>query len=742
MVFNLNRAYTFKNLEHVPYSVLVAIVRTCGKNISLEIAKQKREDVIAFINSFKREISNDFSDLSKEDYLDITTFIGGDGRWTKDTILQALKNIIQFNRKPVIDFKNFHVGYKDSRNLDNYDIIMVYKFCVHNSIEININDQLDVMIEKATEHNDHVKGEKEKELKRNEESLKEEREQEEYESAIKEQREREEKELEKTKADLRKAEITYSNLQDKYDDLKKEFTAKILEVKARSAENFEQKIKELKTQCDNLTTERNGLVTSKNDLENRYQELETKVNELKKNQNKEIIVPDNFNMDNLKVRFFNNFEKFDQKQMSQIALILSENESVKTKVNKNFSLSDINMNFIVDRSVLTPEEAVVFAVKVFSFDLRMSNDKVNHILELNKARQNDSTFLPLIRNEKDYFSSYLQLNKDIFSLDQYWFSDLEDSYSTKTSSSLIINQEVENLEELKNIYKTNNFHRGWVPSSNTENINDQKTFFKGNLIKDLKKHNIFSFGVPWKKVIYFQPEEYIEFLSSKEYPASPFDFSRSADEDRKMIEKKHIERLRDIQNEFSSNSDYAYLISSLERKMKSMNKPSSTPKKTPKRTPVKNAQTPNDSKSIEMKFLNQYLYNADKYDAVFGELFKLGLYLRGWRIKSTEFPIKKESIISYKDHQDEINENVIKTVDRLQDLKIPTFEILTIISYDKDRKTFNYEKDLLWEIVDQLKEIKNTVFLDLMSKSNKLLITVYHYNILATKNKLFEINDL
>jgi hypothetical protein len=742
MVFNLNRAYTFENLEHVPYLVLVAIVRTCGKNISLEVAKQKKEDVISFIESYKREISNDFSDLTKDDYLDITTFIGGDGRWTKDTILKAMKNIVHFNRKPVINFNNFHVGYKDSRNLDNYDIIMIYKFCAHVNIKIELNDELEDMLEKVIEYNDKVKGEKQKieesESRRNEEEhLREEKEREERENKIREQREQreqeekkeeKEREFEKTKADLRRVESTYRNLETKYNDLKKDFTDKVLETKSE----VQDKVKELKSQCDLLMVE-------KNDLKTKHEMLESKILELRKKESKEITVPDNLSMDNLKIRFFNNFENFEQKQLCQIALLLAEKESIKTTVNKNFNLSNINMNFIVSRSVLTPEEAVIFALKVFSFDLRMSDNKVKHILELNNSRENDTIFQPSNTEGKDYFSMYMQLNKDIFSLDQYWFSDLEDSYSTKASSAIVINQNVENLEELKNIYKTNNFHRGWVPSSKTENIDDQKTFFKNNPVKDLKKHNIFSFGVPWKKVIYFQPEEYIEFLSSKEYPASPFDFVRQDDEDRKTVEKKHIERLRDIGKDYSSNSDYSYLISSLERKMKSMNKSSNTPK----RTPVKKAQTPkNDGKSIEMKFLNQYLYNADKYDGILGELFKLGLYIRGWKINNNDFPIKKESVINYKDHQDAINDNVIKTVDRLQELKAATFEILTIVSYDKDRKTFNYEKDLLWEIIDQLKEIKNTLFLDLMSKSNKILVSVYHYNMLATKKKLFEIGDL
>lgn len=756
MVFNLNRAYTFENLEHVPYSVLVAIVRTCGKNIDLQIAKQKKEEVISFINSYRHEISNDFSDLTKDDYLDITTFIGGDGRWTKDTIVKALKSIVQFNRKPVINFDNFHTGYKDSRNLDNYDIIMIYKFCVYHNIKTNLDDDLDDFYEKAMDYNERIRGEKEKhevmkleEMRRKEEEQREqkdreEKEREEREQKIKEQREQREREeeFEKTKDELR-------NLQSKYEQLEKDFSSKVLEEKLKVSEQNNNKVKELETHCDKLVNERNDLETQYQTIKNKYSDLEQKLEETKqavKTTNTEIIVPDNLSMENLKVRFFNNYENFNQKQLQQIALILSQNESVKTSVNKNFSLLDINMNFIVGRSVLTPEEAVIFAVKVFSFDLRISNNKVKHILELNKCRQSDKVFQP---TDNDYFSSYLQMNKDIFSLDQYWFADLEDSYSTKASSSLVINQEVENLEELKNIYKTNNFHRGWVPSSKTDNISEQKTFFKGNFVKDLKKHNIFSFGVPWKKIIYFQPEEYIEFLSSKEYPASPLDFNRSDDEDRKMVEKKHIDRLRDIGKDFSSNSDYGYMISSLDRKMKNMNKTSSTPKSssngsrsTPVKT-VKKAQTPkNDSKSIEMKFLNQYLYNADKYDGILGELFKLGLYLRGWKIRSTELPIKKDSIISYKDYQDEINENVIKTVDRLQDLKLATFDILTVVSYDKNRKTFNYEQDLLWEIVDQLKEIKTTVFLDLMSKSNKLLVSVYHYNMIATKKKLFEIDDL
>ena len=146
------------------------------------------------------------------------------------------------------------------------------------------------------------------------------------------------------------------------------------------------------------------------------------------------------------------------------------------------------------------------------------------------------------------------------------------------------------------------------------------------------------------------------------------------------------------------------------------------------------ASSKSSTLSIESKFLNQYMYNADKYDKILTEMFKLGLYIRGWRIdNNSAYPIKKESILNYNSHQDEINDNVLKTIERLEELKDETFCILPIVSYSKDKKIFNYEKELIWDIVVQLKEIKSVVFLDLIAKSINLLNSIYHYMFLIQR---------
>ena len=770
MVFNLNRAYTFENLDVIPYSVLVAIVRTCGKNINVGVAKKKKEDVVQFIRSYRREISNDFSELTKDDYLNITSFVGGDGRWTRDSVTRALKNVVQFNRKPKIDFNNFHVGYKDSRNLENYDIIMIYKFCLEYRIRVGMDDELEDLLQRTIEYNEHKNEDLERKMREQEQAkLRIEEKQESLEREMREQASNERaNRIQEAHAREQEARIQEAHAKEKEDwkqetgfsDLKEKskLMEELVEKMKTEKEELVEKMSELKQKCVNqeqeIKTMNGELVEFENfKTQNKLQkdQLESVNNDLKKlkesgesgesGESDEFSKPvENLNLKDLKLRLFNNFDQFSKENLEKIALVLHHNEPNKTTVNDSFKITDINLNFIVSRSVLASKEAIIFAIKVFTFDLRMSKDPARHILELNKSSLTESVFEPGSLGGDDYFCNYLKLNKDIFSMDQYWIPELEDLYSSKAENALIINQNVDNFEELKNIYKTNNFHRGWIPSSLEEKIDEQKTFHEGLLIKDIKKNDIFSFGVPYKKVVYFQPKEYIDFLSKKSYPASPFD----SPEDtllKRELEKKHIDRLRDIGKDYPGYSDYAYLISSLERKRKN-----DTPKRIKEAKEAKKKETEakeakDGTKNIEMKFLNQYLYKADKYDVIIAELFKLGLYIRGWRLKgNNDFPIMKENILSYKDHQDDINENILKTVSRLQELKNEVFDILPVVVYEKDKKTFNYEKDLIWDIVDQLKEIKSVVFLDLMTKSSKLLSSVHHYNNLATKKKLFDID--
>jgi hypothetical protein len=693
MAFILNRSKTFNILEKIPNEVLSAIVYTCGSKVTPEEVSKKREEVIKFVREFNSsQINSDLNSLDKPgDYEKIAIFNGGKGRWTKESIVEAFKLIIQFNKNPIIDFDNFNIGFKDSRNIKNYDPIMIYQYCVCKQIPVKIDDTVDHMVEKIMNHS----GQKEEEERKH--KLETERKQEEFEEFRKKQEEEIRKKIfeeaeEERLAEEKKLEAEREAEKEKLEEEQKiEDARRIEEEKREAEERIKRKEEEfLKREADLLKRESELLLKK---------EVETAPTNIA-----------NLNLSNLQLRFFKNFHLLKKED---VARLFSNIKEVDLKLKSSFKPSDINTDFITSRSVLTRDESIAYAIKFLNFDLRMSANAQEDLIALSLAEKNETIYEPKVKGNS--FDRYLKLNKNIFNLDFYWIPSLESIYPNKTSKTLIMNQRVKNLEELKEIYSKPNFHQGWVCGAGEE-----LTHFDNIPLSGLKRSLLFSFGVPGGTAICFTLKEYLKFLRKEGYPRNPLNSS--------PLEDCMINRLKNMSRDFLHNEDFDELLRFISETEKNIIK----------------------TNDIETRFLQKYLDSADSIDFIISDIYKLAMYIRGWRIGGKQdFPVNKHLIVSYEDYSQEIEENVIKTTTRLTNYLnsldpkvVEVIKNLPVISYDvKDRK-FVPEEETVWGLVETLSKIREVVFVGILGKSLKLATSAHYYNFKATRNKICDIDTL
>jgi len=120
--------------------------------------------------------------------------------------------------------------------------------------------------------------------------------------------------------------------------------------------------------------------------------------------------------------------------------------------------SNINMNYIIARSLLTLEEAVVYGAKFFSLDLSFCKNpsKVLKSLNLEKETDEDSVFW------KNY-----KLNKNYYKMDRFWKKHIDYLYTPKLLTAIkkyeaIVDSD-EDTTELDLKLNKNNFYHGRIP---------------------------------------------------------------------------------------------------------------------------------------------------------------------------------------------------------------------------------------------------------------------------------------
>lgn len=141
---------------------------------------------------------------------------------------------------------------------------------------------------------------------------------------------------------------------------------------------------------------------------------------------------------------------------------------------KNLS-SCININYIIQNSLLTNKEAVVYAFKFFSLDITESEYPV---LVLDKISRNEK-----IDSVDEKFSKNYNLNKSFYSVEKFWKKNVSFLYSQKNLNNIKkyegIHSEEDDKEALNKKLNENNYYYGRIPGFH----------------KETDKENIISYGI-------------------------------------------------------------------------------------------------------------------------------------------------------------------------------------------------------------------------------------------------------
>ena len=98
----------------------------------------------------------------------------------------------------------------------------------------------------------------------------------------------------------------------------------------------------------------------------------------------------------------------------------------------------ININYIIGNSILTQEEAIVYAGKFLNYDISLAKYPIETLYCLKDKKEIDFN---------DEFSKKFLINPKFFKMDKFWKKNIEFLYGTKTLQVLKNYESLENLED-------------------------------------------------------------------------------------------------------------------------------------------------------------------------------------------------------------------------------------------------------------------------------------------------------
>ena len=141
-----------------------------------------------------------------------------------------------------------------------------------------------------------------------------------------------------------------------------------------------------------------------------------------------------------------------------------ENKSKQLDCEKLEELSkNININYIIKKSILTNEEAVIYAAKFFNYDITKSEYPIDILNSLADKKEDFSSF-----ELEDNFIRNFRINPKFYKLDKFWKKDLKFLYNPKTLINLKNYENIEDNETIDTRYNQDNFYDGLVKFSNIE----------------------------------------------------------------------------------------------------------------------------------------------------------------------------------------------------------------------------------------------------------------------------------
>jgi len=535
MEFNLSR-YKNNIVDTTPDGVIEALVACCGKSISKEIIREKREAIVTFLENYKYQLPPQEDYYSQQDFAHIANFVSPEASaWQKENLLRAMQHIITFDEKLEL-LLPAQTGNKSNDNIFIYDIIMLYNYCYYKEILLEKDDDVDSMMKKIK---------------------------------------------------------TYQ----KEDCISKEDCLIIME--------------------DNM-------------IDCNKTELLQMMRILPSWEKKERV------------------EKIIQEQ----EVVIQEQPRALKSVDE--IKNSININYMISRSQLDENEALVYAAKFLALNLKDSTNRVKELMEYNRCRMEDISYTPL---GEDLFTRNYKSNQYYYRMDYFWHADIADLYPQKNISLLLKNEGLRQEDgrgELDASLCFNNFYLGIIPG------HEKETFIYKYGSENVEKNKLISYGVRQEnKFILLSVSEIIAHFKNHN---SLVDFQKPEEK----INEKAIKKLLVLCKFFSSDDEYCQLLEMIEE--------------------LKNKKI--SESNVLDEFKNKYLFASDQIDRVLEEIFFLAMYTRGWKINDLlDYPLAEKDCLSFSDYEKKIEDNV-----RISSRKVE--QLIERIA-DKNIKTMIYQLPLM-----------------------------------------------
>ena len=157
---------------------------------------------------------------------------------------------------------------------------------------------------------------------------------------------------------------------------------------------------------------------------------------------------------------------------------IEEDKFENLKLDKIEELSkNININYIISKSILSNEEAIIYSAKFFNYDITESKypiDILNCLIDKDK-NISDLTI-------DDNFIKKFRINQKFYKLDKFWKSKLKFLYNPKTLQNLKNYENLEDNETIESRYSQDNFYDGLINFEDTNSSQNIISF--GNYEKN------------------------------------------------------------------------------------------------------------------------------------------------------------------------------------------------------------------------------------------------------------------
>lgn len=194
------------------------------------------------------------------------------------------------------------------------------------------------------------------------------------------------------------------------------------------------------------------------------------------------VISVNSSKEKLQEEIKNKLLHYNEFQLIKInQLTVKKKEFVFNKEDLDNLSTKINMGYIINNSILSEEEAIIYASKFFNTDITSSShpDVLIRYLSSNKLEN-----YPY----QDEFSKKNKINSNYFKLDKFWKPEIKTLYNPKSLQTLKRYLDVETEEEMNETLDTDQFYEGSL-DFDTENAEEDIVSygnFKQNKFETIK----------------------------------------------------------------------------------------------------------------------------------------------------------------------------------------------------------------------------------------------------------------